>query len=244
MATSADVLRVARSQIGYTEGRNDWTKYGAWYGLNNKPWCAMFVSWVAYKAGASKIIPRHAYTPAGADWFKERKRWGTKPRVGAIVYFNFPGDGVNRISHVGIVEAVKADGSIVTIEGNTNASGSRLGSGVYRKIRKVGIVGYGYPAYAAATVAAPKIVPLASTTKMGKTGWQVSDLKTVLVKAGYGPINKADGTPDRNDYYGNACQKAVKRFHDSAAGAPYRGGDLRQIGPKGWEFLQRKIGRR
>jgi surface antigen len=236
MATAARVLQVARSQIGYTEGRNDDTKYGRWYGMNNAPWCAIFVSWVASMAGASKIIPKHAYTPAGAQWFKDRGRWGTKPRVGAIVYFNFPGDGVNRISHVGIVEAVKADGSIVTIEGNTNAAGDRLGAGVFRKIRKVGIVGYGYPKYDTAPAPA-KVVPLAASTKMGKTGWQVSDLKHVLVKAGYGPIS------DRTDYYGNECQKAVKRFHDSKAGAPFRGGDLRQIGPKGWAFLQRKIGR-
>jgi surface antigen len=153
--TAARVIQVARSQLGYREGRNNDTKYGRWYGANHQPWCAMFVSWIAAATGATAIIPKHAYTPSGAKWFKDRGRWGTRPRIGAIVYFNFPGDGVDRISHVGIVEKVNADGSIITIEGNTNDSGSREGNGVYRKQRKVGIVGYGYPAYATATTPFP-----------------------------------------------------------------------------------------
>jgi len=146
MTTAAAVVAAARAEIGYREGPNNDTKYGRWYGLNNNTWCAMFGSWVAHTTGALDIIPKHAYTPAGAQWFKSRGRWGSIPKVGAIVYFNFPGDGVDRISHVGIVEAVW-DGSIVTIEGNTNADGGREGNGVYRKVRSSGIVGYGYPAY-------------------------------------------------------------------------------------------------
>lgn len=154
-ATATQVLRLARSQLGYREGPNNDTKYGRWYGQNHQPWCAMFISWLARFGDAATIIPKHAYTPSGAKWFKDRGRWGTKPRVGAIVYFNFPGDGVDRISHVGIVEKVNADGSIITIEGNTNDSGSREGNGVYRKQRRVGIVGYGYPDYAPATTKFP-----------------------------------------------------------------------------------------
>ena len=54
------------------------------------------------------------------------------------------GDGIDRIRHVGIVESVRADGSIVTIEGN---SGTNFGGSVVRRIRRTGIVGYGIPDY-------------------------------------------------------------------------------------------------
>ena len=38
MATAAQVLSVAQSQIGYKEGSNNSNKYGAAYGLNNASW--------------------------------------------------------------------------------------------------------------------------------------------------------------------------------------------------------------
>lgn len=181
--TAQAVLNVARSELGFREGRNNDTKFGRWYGLNFNPWCAMFVSWVAWKAGASSLIPKHAWTPSGANWFKARNRWGTKPKVGAIVYFDFPGDGVNRISHVGIVESIRPDGKIVTIEGNTSADGSREGNGVYRKVRSVGIVGYGYPAYAAAAPVTPKpAVDLSYVISAAKNGDDRYKAGTLLVQ--------------------------------------------------------------
>jgi|LakMenEpi03Aug12_release.lakeMendotaPanAssembly.Ray.scaffolds.fasta_scaffold159686_4 surface antigen len=196
MTTSEDVLRVARTQIGYKEKANNNNKYGAWYGLNNKPWCAMFVSWVANEAKATTIIPKHAYTPAGAAWFKSKKQWHTSPRVGDIVYFNFPNDDVDRISHVGIVEAVMKDGSIVTIEGNTNKAGSRVGGGVWRKIRKTGVVGYGRPNYKIVkpvVVAKPKPKPVKKTNAVIANEvihglWGTGTVrKNRLKKAGYDP---------------------------------------------------------
>ena len=39
-----DIIGVAKTQLGYTEGANNATKYGTWYGLPNQPWCAMFIS--------------------------------------------------------------------------------------------------------------------------------------------------------------------------------------------------------
>ena len=46
-----DIIGVALTQVGYTEGSNNYTKYGVWYGLPNSPWCGMFVSWCANQAG-------------------------------------------------------------------------------------------------------------------------------------------------------------------------------------------------
>jgi len=42
----------------------------------------------------------------------------TDPQVGDIVFYDWGGDGVS--DHVGIVEKVNSDGSIVAIEGNTS----------------------------------------------------------------------------------------------------------------------------
>jgi hypothetical protein len=151
MTTVNQVLDRARSQIGVTEhpaGSNH-TVYGDWYGVTG-PWCAMFVSWCTYKEGlalSATTSKGFAYTPAGAAWFQGRRRWTARPAAGHIVFFNFPGDNVNRISHVGIVESVRPDGSIVTIEGNTDERGGRTGGKVMRKLRRIGIVGYGIPDY-------------------------------------------------------------------------------------------------
>lgn len=151
MSTAAQVLAVARSQLGYREGRNDSNKYGRWFGMDNAPYCDMWVSWVAHQAGAGGIVGKFAYTPWHAAWFRGQGRWGHTPRVGAIVFFDW-GKG---IAHVGIVESVRPDGAIVTIEGNTNLGGSSSGAGVYRLIRKAHIAGYGYPAYATSTPPPP-----------------------------------------------------------------------------------------
>lgn len=146
MATANDVLRIARSQLGYTATSTS-GKFCDWYGLKGY-WCAMFVSWVAAQAGATAIIPRHSYTPTGAAWFKNRGRWHSGTRglaPGDIVYFDF---GLGRISHVGIFEGWNR-GRVVTIDGNTGSSGGRSGGRVLRRARAPRyVVGYGRPAYA------------------------------------------------------------------------------------------------
>lgn len=143
MATADDLLRVARSQLGYAEGAGGWTKYGDWYGngFERAAWCDMFVSWCAERAGAAEVVGRYAYTPYHAGWFESTGRWGNRPRKGAIVFFDWGGSRrIAAIDHVGIVEAVRADGAVVTIEGNTD-------NAVRRRVRRSGIAGYGYPAY-------------------------------------------------------------------------------------------------
>ncbi len=113
--------------------------------MDGQPWCAMFLSWCAAQAGAGSIIPKHAYTPAGVSWFRQRGQYGSRPRVGALVYFYTP--SLRRVGHVGLVEAVHEDGSITTIEGNSNLSGSRQGTSVVRLRRRARIDGFGYPRY-------------------------------------------------------------------------------------------------
>lgn len=149
--SAEDLVRVAESQVGFVEGRNNDSPYGRWYGLNHQPYCAMALSWCHAQVGQSDLVnfstaKGYAYTPAGAGGFQKRGQWGKTPRRGAHVFFNFNG---TRIHHVGIVLDWTA-GYINTVEFNTSrgSGGSqRDGGGCWRRRRSAGIVGYGYPAY-------------------------------------------------------------------------------------------------
>lgn len=154
MATPGQILAVARGEIGTVQGAGGTNKYGRAYGVDRVAWCAQFVWWVFRQAGAGSLIhPKTAYTPTSAQWHIGRGAYGQSPRVGALVYFQWP-NGPNRISHIGIVESVERD-TIVTIEGNTTppagTGNQRMGGGVWRRrrARNSTIRGYGYPAYSA-----------------------------------------------------------------------------------------------
>lgn len=131
----------------YEEGANNDTKYGKWYGLNNQPWCAMFVSWVFYKAGALRLVTAStkkgfASCDAGLKWFAKRNQLVPvgEAQPGDIAFFQFDTDA--QPDHVGIVVKNKR-GHLYCIEGNTspNKKGSQSnGGGVYRKKRPYSLV--------------------------------------------------------------------------------------------------------
>lgn len=161
MPTADQVLDVARSQIGTVENARGEQKYGAYYGLNGPAWCAMFVWWCFGQVpGGTALIPKTAYTPTFYAWFQQHGQASRTPVKGALVFYDWP-DSVARVQHVGIVEAVNADGSITTIEGNTTsgqAGDQSHGGGVWRRRRSTSaVVGYGLPAYSGApTPTSPK----------------------------------------------------------------------------------------
>ena len=165
--TAARLVEVALAEVGTIEGPKDnETKYGKFTKSNFQPWCGSFVMWCADQAGVK--VPNTVYTPAGAQAFIKAKTWQmaetATPEVGDIAYFDFPSDGVDRISHVGIVVAVNADGTVDVVEGNTSSDkkGDQRNGGecclknrAYKKkngskLRRsqiVGIVGFGRPAF-------------------------------------------------------------------------------------------------
>lgn len=149
MTTVKGIIGAAAREVGMVERPVNLTKYGAWYGMDGQSWCAMFISWL-FRYNLSAIGGKFAYTPTFAQHFRDAGRFGKAPRVGAIVFYDFP-DSVDRIQHVGLVTAYDRK-TITTIEGNTSsgAHGSQSnGGGVYRRVRPRdrSIVGYGYPAY-------------------------------------------------------------------------------------------------
>jgi len=248
MTTATTVLNVARSQIGYQEGYNDWTKYGSWYGANNQPWCDIFQSWVGNRAsGSTALIGKYAYTPAHADHFKAIGRWSTSPKVGSLVFYRWA--NWSRICHVGLVEAIYSD-HIVTIEGNTNLSGDRLGAGVFRQnrsrlLRSSGgtVVGYGHPLYTTTTTTAPP-PPSPSTTVYGggavyqsklvygqQSSDSVKNLQHRLVAIGYGGYMPTVVRNGPTGNYGPETDAAV-RAHQKANWPAELPSGQNHVGPK------------
>ena len=164
--TAARIIEVAKAEIGTIEGPKDnETKYGKWTGANFLAWCQSFVSWCAFTSGLdAKKYPKSASTIAASDWFKKNNRWADArnddPTPGDWIYFDFPDDGVNRISHVGICIKNNGNGTIQVIEGNTSgtAKGDQRNGGMcvektraYVKDNKLkllnAVVGWGRPVY-------------------------------------------------------------------------------------------------
>lgn len=162
MGTAEKLIEVAKAEVGVIEGpRDNETKYGKFMKANFQPWCGSFVNWCAVQAGVK--VPNTVYTPSGAAAFKKAGRWYdaqiADPDPGDIAYFDFPADGVDRISHVGIVIKDNGDGTVWCIEGNTTnrKGGSQRNGGevckqlrAYKKNKKgvqVSIVGFGRPKF-------------------------------------------------------------------------------------------------
>ena len=139
------MLRMAASQIGVKEKPTNRTKYGRWYGMNGQAWCAMFVSWVGAHSGVSlpRINSNRGFAAVvSARSFARKNNLLTKtPRVGSVFFII----GRNGKGHTGFVESINwARRTITTVEGNTNAGGSRNGDGVYRRTRKISTINGGF----------------------------------------------------------------------------------------------------
>ncbi|QYC39522.1 hypothetical protein Nocox_09510 [Nonomuraea coxensis DSM 45129] len=141
-------IELLQSQLGYAEKAGAYTKFGDWYGKNVEfdadytaaPWCDMFLSWAAHKLGYEEWMGQFAWTVEHAKWFKKQGAWGTKPKPGAFVFYDWSGSkSIDRIDHVGVVVRVEGN-KIITIEGNIDGGVAK------RKERDTSkVVGYGYP---------------------------------------------------------------------------------------------------
>ena len=138
-----DLIGVAMTQVGYTEGPGNDTKYGDWLGFPNSPWCASFISWCAEQAEISPwILQRTALANPGSNpGFGIPCYHGSEytPKRGDLFF-------KEDFSHVGIVYGVEGD-EVLTIEANTNADGSAEGYAVMLRRRKIAESYFGVPAY-------------------------------------------------------------------------------------------------
>jgi len=138
------VLAVAAKEVGTKEGPNNQTKYGAWYGLDHNPWCAMFVSWVFDQAKCLPLIAQtpkgYASCPAFEAWAKGKGLLVDKATIqpGDILLFDFSGKGI--AEHTGIAISVDPHSHLImSYEGNTGPDhvgvNQANGDGAYLKNR-------------------------------------------------------------------------------------------------------------
>lgn len=134
-----DIIGVALTQVGYTEGSNNYTKYGVWYGLSNSPWCGMFVSWCANEAGIpSSVLKRTGL--ANPKNFGLTYQSGNEytPQKGDLFF-------KKNFSHVGLVYYTEGD-YFYTLEGNTSTT-SYDGNCVMIRKRKISDFYFSSPSY-------------------------------------------------------------------------------------------------
>ena len=188
IGTAAAVVEVALKEVGTVEEGDNLTKYGKFTKADGLPWCGSFVNWCFHEAGVK--LPSMVSTAAGAHKLKEVSRWvDTDPKIGDLAFMDFPHDGVDRISHIGIVVGVGTK-TVITIEGNTSGSGDQRNGGmVMVKERAFGsgkeIVGFGRPKFVAYAGDYPVVgVPIESAAKPKKTEKKNGKLKATISKLG------------------------------------------------------------
>ncbi|MEA3212292.1 MAG: hypothetical protein QOE70_5349 [Chthoniobacter sp.] len=142
------LVSLARREVGVEEvnGSNCGPRVNQYKAATNLPpteswpWCAAFIDWLVREAMKGGTYTFTRPTTAGAwdlenwslkqdDSTKTKRSPGSDIKAGDIVIFKF--------SHVGLAVG-DADGDTVkTIEGNTDAAGSREGGGVFEKRRNL-----------------------------------------------------------------------------------------------------------
>jgi len=151
--SAAQIINAARNEIGIREtSKNQGPGIAKYWGAtdyksgydNRDPWCAAFVSWCVQQSGifseADRPKSAAAFRGGGYEaWARSKapnvilNTHPTKINVGDIVIFRF--------SHIGIATSNSDQtNNFQTIEGNTNASGSREGNGVWSKTRNLNVV--------------------------------------------------------------------------------------------------------
>lgn len=148
--TPEKIVAVAQKYIGQQEvsGNMGWKdknfeaamKEIGWAPTHS--WCCYFTELVAKEAAGKNTPEWKAFDKlfqasctatyanfSGSSMFKV----GKVPKVGSLIVWRM---GHGWKGHIGIVESVK-DGVMTTIEGNTNLAGSREGTHVLRKTRKL-----------------------------------------------------------------------------------------------------------
>lgn len=146
----ATVKELCESLIGYTEGTNNDTIFGKWYGLNHQPWCDMAVSKIYFDAGRIlEIAPKNK--PKGFASCDEHLKYLAKngqlvpigeAKDGDLVFFQFDDDAMP--DHIGILKINNPAKKFAWIyEGNTSSGvrGSQSnGDGFYARKRDYSLI--------------------------------------------------------------------------------------------------------
>jgi len=143
------LVALAKSQVGYHEGANNYNKYAddpliaKLYGWSpqNTYWCCTFTNWCyltafGYDIGSRLTYGGTAACESSAQLFKDNNAWVTFPNVGDVAFYYANG----KIGHEGIVVAI--DGTqFAAIEGNYSDKVSE----VKHNIGRSDVAGFGRP---------------------------------------------------------------------------------------------------
>lgn len=153
MKLAAQLVALAKKEVGVEEidGTNKGPRVDEYKSATNLPpkeswpWCAAFVCWLVREAMKGSEGINYTFkrpTTAGAwdfenwslkqdDSTNTKRSPGDDIKAGDIVIFKF--------SHIGLAisNAYKDTQNVDTVEGNTDAAGSREGGGVFKKTRKL-----------------------------------------------------------------------------------------------------------
>lgn len=201
---ASEILSIAKSQIGYKEGKNNDNKYGRAYGWNNVAWCCIFIWWLFHEAKADSLFGSKTAS-CTALWNQHKGQAVSKNnlKAGDIVFFDFSGG--SECNHVGIVESAGVT-QVTTIEGNTSSgnSGSQSnGDGVYRRYRKRSVISHAYrPNY---TQEEKTVTVTLTMLQRGSKGAQVKTIQILLNAKGYS-CGEVDGD------FGAKTDRAVRAF--------------------------------
>lgn len=150
MTLAQHIVQLAQREVGVEEvdGTNCGERVNEYKAATNLPpreawpWCAAFVCWLVRQAMLKGDGPYTFKRPTTAGAW-DFENWSLRQDNSTHTLRNpgrniAPGDIVIfKFSHIGIAIDAPIDDSVATIEGNTDAEGSREGGGVYRKRRKL-----------------------------------------------------------------------------------------------------------
>jgi len=146
--TRERALDGAVKYLGYVEdpaGSNH-TTFGAWYGVDYQPWCAIFATYCyEVEAGGSRSFERglsYAYVPyivADARNGSHGLTVTSSPVAGDLVCYTWGSSGASteEFDHVGLFEAWTGGRTFTAIEGNTSVDNNSNGGEVMRRSRDV-----------------------------------------------------------------------------------------------------------
>ncbi|MCW5910126.1 MAG: peptidoglycan-binding protein [Cyclobacteriaceae bacterium] len=202
------VLTIAEAENGTCETptHSNKTKYGAWYGLNGVPWCAIFVSWVFDRAGypLNHIDTSRGfqYCHSAYNYWKANNCLTEAPQPADIVIFDWNGDGT--CDHTGIfVKWVDAGKTFMCWEGNTALGNDDNGGRVMLRTRHTGSVkAFVNPGVFSNDAFRPQSPIM--IYKRGSRGADVVRLQKMLYDLGYSITVDGD--------YGIKTERTVKNF--------------------------------
>ena len=187
MARACDILKVARGELLVKEspaGSNNVKYNTAYYGRevqdteNAKyPWCVVFQWWLFRQAGAADLFYGGGKTASCKTLMSYAKSHGLYVSggyaPGDLVFLRFSSKRTTP-EHIGIVKEVRANGDLVTIEGNTGVGNDANGGQVQQRVR------YAWQALGAYRPAYEKETKMDNTPKISKEAVEWAKVNGIL----------------------------------------------------------------